>query len=233
MSPTSPFKRHPHHHRVILLVFVATCHLLLLLLLLSLHHVSAAAGSFRTENIQFTSKAPSGSLTLYGTLFLPSSVSTTSSLFAKERESSSSSSSFSSFSSSLESKEEEKVLQQKFPAVVLVHGSGPQNRNESIQNYVFLNTQAQPEWKKPHCGYTSLNFQTFHEVAQHLASQHDMIVLTYDKRTSANSPQLLDLNVLTLEDLVLDVVHALEYLALNRSRDLWLDVSRLALLGHS
>ncbi|KAG2375073.1 hypothetical protein C9374_010077 [Naegleria lovaniensis] len=216
----------------------------------------------RTESIQFTSKAPSGNLTLFGTLYIPFHSSSSSIPNHIKDHPSNNNINYNNNNINYNNNYNNNI--EKLPAVVLVHGSGPQNRNESIHNYVFLNTEAKPEWKKPYCGYTLLNFNTFHELAMQLASQNGMIVLTYDKRTccsvsntacskcrvdpvthqftrdscfyacqTQHAPQLLDLNVLTLDDLVWDVVHALEYLALNRSKDLWIDTTRLSLLGHS
>jgi len=194
-------------------------HIVLSVVLLILS--SCVLSNVKTIPVTFPSKAPSGLVTLFGTLYLPAS-------------------------------------SKASGAVVLVHGSGPNNRNESIQNYYFLNTDARPDWVVPHCGVTGLNFNTFFELAMDLASNSNLIVLTYDKRTCCkghekcsectidpitreyvstcfygcspdNSPQQIDMNLLTLEDMALDAVNALNYLA---TRD-DVDVTRLALLGHS
>lgn len=94
-----------------------------------------------------------------------------------------------------------------FPAVLLVHGSGPNDRDETI----FGN--------KP-----------FRDLAEGLASQ-GIAVLRYDKRTKVYSEQMAALaNQITVQDEVID--DALTGLELLRSRP-EIDPQRIYLLGHS
>ncbi|MCU0489097.1 MAG: alpha/beta fold hydrolase [Anaerolineales bacterium] len=94
-----------------------------------------------------------------------------------------------------------------FPAVLLVHGSGPNDRDETI----FGN--------KP-----------FRDLAEGLASQR-IAVLRYDKRTKVYSEQMAALaDQITVQEEVID--DALTGLELLRSRP-EIDPQRLYLLGHS
>lgn len=93
-----------------------------------------------------------------------------------------------------------------FPAVVLVHGSGPNDRDESIYS------------NKP-----------FKDIAQGLAS-NGIIVLRYDKRTYVYPEKSAVLTNITPEDEVItDALAAINYLK-NHSK---VNQSQLFLLGHS
>jgi len=94
-----------------------------------------------------------------------------------------------------------------FPAVVLVHGSGPNDRDETIPP------------NKP-----------FRDIAEGLASQ-GIIVLRYDKRTKVYGTQMSEqLATLTVQEEVIDDV--LAALTLLRSQP-EVDSQQIFLLGHS
>ncbi len=93
-----------------------------------------------------------------------------------------------------------------FPAVVLVHGSGPNDRNETIG---------------PN--------QPFKDIAQGLASQ-GILVLRYDKRTMIYPEECGSLTNFTLKDEVIDdALSAITYLQNNKN----VNQSHIYLLGHS
>ncbi len=92
-----------------------------------------------------------------------------------------------------------------FPAVVLVHGSGPNDRDESIGP------------NKP-----------FRDLAWGLATR-GVAVLRYDKRTLVHGAQMADLDITVKEETLDD---ALAAVALLRSRP-EVDAERVFLLGHS
>lgn len=93
-----------------------------------------------------------------------------------------------------------------FPAVVLVHGSGPNDRDETIGP------------NKP-----------FKDIAQGLAS-NGIMVLRYDKRTYAYPQQFANLTNYTLEEeVIFDALEAIYYVQHNSSAN----QSRIYLLGHS
>lgn len=93
-----------------------------------------------------------------------------------------------------------------FPAVVLVHGSGPNDRDETIGP------------NKP-----------FKDIAQGLAS-NGIIVLRYDKRTNVYPEECGTLLNFTPEDeVIIDALAAIHYVQ-NHSRA---DNSKIYLLGHS
>jgi pimeloyl-ACP methyl ester carboxylesterase len=90
-----------------------------------------------------------------------------------------------------------------FPAVVLISGSGPQNRNEELMNH-----------------------RPFLVLSDHLTRQ-GIAVLRYDDRGVAESTG--DFASATSQDLARDVLGAVRYLA-GRSE---VDAARLGLVGHS
>ncbi len=93
-----------------------------------------------------------------------------------------------------------------FPAVVLVHGSGPNDRDETLGP------------NKP-----------FKDIAQGLAS-NGIMVLRYDKRTNVYSNKFAALtNYTPEEEVITDALTAISYLK-NHSN---VDVSNIFLLGHS
>jgi dienelactone hydrolase len=94
----------------------------------------------------------------------------------------------------------------KFPAVILVHGSGPHDRNETFGP------------NKP-----------FSDIARAL-SNSGLAVLRYDKRTYTYKPPKLDLVNLTLREEVID--DALEGIKFLRSQA-EIDPKKIFVLGHS
>ena len=95
---------------------------------------------------------------------------------------------------------------ERVPAVVLVHGSGPNDRNETIGP------------NRP-----------FQDLAQGLASR-GIAVLRYDKRTKVHGPQVARLQRFTVrEEAIEDAITAV---ALLRTRG-EIDPNRVTLLGHS
>lgn len=97
---------------------------------------------------------------------------------------------------------------QSIPVVILVHGSGPHDRDESIGP------------NKP-----------FKDIAGGLASQ-GIAVFRYEKRTKEHgarlNPNQLDLNFETVDD----VVYAIKYLE-NNGAKIRIDLSKIFVLGHS
>lgn len=93
-----------------------------------------------------------------------------------------------------------------FPAVVLVHGSGPNDRDETFG---------------PN--------KTFKDVALGLGSR-GVAVLRYDKRTKVYPTQIQKLNVFTLKDETIDDALAAVALLRKESR---IDATRIFVLGHS
>jgi dienelactone hydrolase len=92
-----------------------------------------------------------------------------------------------------------------FPAVVLVHGSGPQDRDETIgANRVFR------------------------DIAEGLSSK-GIAVLRYDKRTLTYRTQMAGQNITINDEVVLDAVAAVRQLASWHE----IDPKRIFVLGHS
>lgn len=92
-----------------------------------------------------------------------------------------------------------------FPALVLVHGPGPNDRDETL--------------------YSN---RIFKDLAEGLASQ-GIAVLRYDKRTKVYSDRMADLDYTVEQETVADAVQAL---ALLRTQP-GIDPKRVSLLGHS
>ncbi len=93
-----------------------------------------------------------------------------------------------------------------FPAVVLVHGSGPQDRDEAIGP------------NKP-----------FRDLAWGLAS-HGIAVLRYDKRTLVHAAKLVKAKDLTIkEEVTADALAAVDLLKKEKATD----AKRIFVLGHS
>lgn len=99
--------------------------------------------------------------------------------------------------------------QEKYPVVVLVHGSGPHDRDQSIYG------------NKP-----------FRDIAEGLV-QKGIAVLRYDKRTMTHNQKFVDPAVtknLTIYDEVIDdVLYAVEFLKRHEA----IDSSNIYLVGHS
>ncbi len=92
-----------------------------------------------------------------------------------------------------------------FPAVVLVHGSGPQDRDQTIAGN-----------------------KMFRDIAWGLASK-GIIVLRYDKRTKVHGPKMNLLKLTVQEETIDDAIAAIALL--QKRKDI--DTSRLILVGHS
>lgn len=93
-----------------------------------------------------------------------------------------------------------------FPAVVLVHGSGPNDRDETVAA------------NKP-----------FRDIAEGLASR-GLAVLRYDKRTQVYGPQMAAMKDLTVEqETIADALEAAKFLRAQRD----VDSKRIYLIGHS
>lgn len=92
-----------------------------------------------------------------------------------------------------------------FPAVVLVHGSGPNDQDETVGAL------------KP-----------FRDIAWGLASQ-GIAVLRYEKRTRTYGEKIAKLPVTVKEEVVDDAVFAIDFLRDNAA----IDGSRIVVLGHS
>lgn len=93
-----------------------------------------------------------------------------------------------------------------FPAVVLVHGSGPNDRDESIGP------------NKP-----------FRDIAWGLASQ-GIAVLRYEKRTKEHAQKFVSVNTITVKEETIDDV--LSAVSILRKRE-GIDSQRIFVLGHS
>lgn len=107
-----------------------------------------------------------------------------------------------------------------FKAAVLVHGSGPIDRNQTIP-LTDGNSQ---------CLYPEMfgqTIQNFKDIAKNLQS-NGIAVLTYDKRTFTHGMELDPITVST-KDFVIDAENAVTYLA-NRSE---IDKDQIFLIGHS
>lgn len=91
----------------------------------------------------------------------------------------------------------------RFPAVVLVSGSGPQDRNEELMGH-----------------------KTFLVIADYL-TRHDIVVLRYDDRGTGKSGGAF--STATTFDLALDAESAIHYLKNHSSAD----TTRTGIIGHS
>lgn len=133
---------------------------------------------------------------------------------------------------------------EELPSVLLLSGSGPNNRYESVTESFF---STQIENPKPlvdggFCYYYGLQFQPFYEIAMYLA-EHGYAVYTYDKRTcmsaklgchnvACSSPEQSNcLNVTNLEfdDFIADGVNAVKAMRAH-SR---ISSTKVAVAGHS
>ncbi len=92
-----------------------------------------------------------------------------------------------------------------FPAVVLVHGSGPNDQDETVGGI------------KP-----------FRDIAWGLASQ-GIAVLRYEKRTRTYAQKMAKLPITVKEETIEDALHALQFLRDNDA----VDARRIVVLGHS
>ncbi|MBR5981737.1 MAG: alpha/beta fold hydrolase, partial [Firmicutes bacterium] len=92
-----------------------------------------------------------------------------------------------------------------FPAVVMVHGSGPSNKDEKV-----------------------LKLTPFKDLAEGLA-KHGIASLRYDKRTFAHARKMKKLDLTAREETIDDAVAALDMLKNDRR----IDTNRIFILGHS
>ncbi|RZK65468.1 MAG: YihY/virulence factor BrkB family protein [Pedobacter sp.] len=79
------------------------------------------------------------------------------------------------------------------PVVILVHGSGPNNRHERLVAQLF-NTDAKPNPIIPKCGLTLVNSSSFDDIVGYFTTR-GVSVLTYDKRSCCDAtkyPKCLD-----------------------------------------
>jgi len=107
-----------------------------------------------------------------------------------------------------------------FPLAILVHGSGPNDRNQTI-TLSGGNSQ---------CLYPNLLNQTirnFKDIADHL-SEKGIAVLRYDKRTFTHG-QTLNASEILVSDFVIDIESAISF---GKSRS-EIDVNNIFLIGHS
>jgi len=107
-----------------------------------------------------------------------------------------------------------------FPLAILVHGSGPNDRNQTI-TLSGGNSQ---------CLYPNLLNQTirnFKDIADHL-SEKGIAVLRYDKRTFTHG-QTLNASEILVSDFVMDIESAISF---GKSRS-EIDVNNIFLIGHS
>ena len=109
-----------------------------------------------------------------------------------------------------------------FPGVLLIHGTGPADMNETI-GYIRIDNQTGAKI------YPTA--QTFFQIAEYL-SERGFAVLRYDKRAVGANTTILDSNVwgnLTFNDLKQDAEKALAVLAQQPE----VDINKITLLGHS
>jgi len=119
-----------------------------------------------------------------------------------------------------------------YPAIVLVGGSGPSNRDEAGEAAFF-------NWiigKKPLCSSSSLSVAPFADLATAFAAQ-GIVTLRYDKRACLDvSPHPcnytaaeVNFNLLTMADFAIDAAAAIDYVASLP----YVDATRVTVAGHS
>jgi hypothetical protein len=72
----------------------------------------------------------------------------------------------------------------KPPIVLLVHGSGPNDRHERFIASLY-NTDSKPHPRSPLCGLTQVNTSSFDDIVPYFTTR-GVAVLVYDKRTCCN-----------------------------------------------
>ena len=108
----------------------------------------------------------------------------------------------------------------KYPAAIIVHGSGPIDRDGNAITPFPLPNMA---------------LNTHNKIAEHLVSENQMVVLCYDKRginqstTSQNKDLYYDSG---MYDLIYDVIQAYKYLV-EKSKEYNIDIHSIYLIGHS
>ena len=107
-----------------------------------------------------------------------------------------------------------------FPSLIIVHGSGPTNRNGSLQLNGALNICLYPE-------IVGETISPYSEIAEYL-SANGIFVMTYDKRTLTHGAFL---NPITASpyDFATDVESAIDFLKLRED----IDQDCIVLAGHS
>src|SRR5215217_2868832 len=108
-----------------------------------------------------------------------------------------------------------------FPGVLLIHGTGPTDMNETV-DFIRIDNQTGSKIYPP---------TPFFQIAKYL-SERGFVVLRYDKRGIGENGTILDSNAwgnLTFNDLKQDAEKALAVLALQPE----VDPSRITILGHS
>lgn len=107
-----------------------------------------------------------------------------------------------------------------FPAIVLVHGSGANDRNQTLQltgpNAVCL-----------YPDLVNSTIENFKDLAREL-SAHGYAVLRYDKRTYTYGAQI-DPKSITLNDFITDIHSAVDFVKTHPK----IDTNCISLLGHS
>lgn len=107
-----------------------------------------------------------------------------------------------------------------FPAIILVHGSGANDRNQTL---TLTGANAV-------CLYPNLvnaTIENFKDLAQEL-SANGYAVLRYDKRTYTYGAQI-DLKSITLDDFITDIHSAVDFVKTQPK----IDTNCISLLGHS
>ena len=107
-----------------------------------------------------------------------------------------------------------------FPVVVIVHGSGPTNRNGLVNIVGPVNQCLYPE-------LVNQQFNPYSDIAEHLSSR-GIMVFSYDKRT-ATHPALLNPVTVTPYDFIDDVHSAIDFIKLREGAD----QDCIVLAGHS
>ena len=109
-----------------------------------------------------------------------------------------------------------------FPGVLLVHGTGAQDKNETL-GFIRIDNETGTKIYPP--------ARPFFEIAEYL-SDRGFVVLRYDKRGIGENKTILDSNVwgnLTFNDLKHDAEKALDVLVQQPE----VDANRITVLGHS
>ena len=107
------------------------------------------------------------------------------------------------------------------PVAILIHGSGPQDRDVTFP-------VAGPQSTCLFPGLAGDTLRIFRDIADHL-QLHGMAVLRYDKRTTPPTVRELKMMEISLFDFEKDVSSAIAWIATQPE----LDASRVVLIGHS
>lgn len=107
-----------------------------------------------------------------------------------------------------------------FPLAILVHGSGPNDRNQTITLGDGNSLCLYPE-------LFNQTIKNFEDIAKHL-TENNIAVLRYDKRTLTHGQTLNEADVL-VSDFITDIESAINY---SKTRN-EIDESEIFLIGHS